>query len=89
MKVGDLARIKLRADPEMDRLYSGYVVKIERARPFSKLYYVTTDGINLQQNVSFNVWVHESELESITPADLRAAWTDSKRSGLIYEFRNQ
>lgn len=89
MKIGDLARIKLRADPEMDKLYSGYVVKIERARPFSKLYYVTTDGVNLRQKVSFNVWVHASELEAIAADDVLPAWTDSTRSGLVYEFRNQ
>lgn len=64
-KVGDLAVVRPLDDPEQKRLYSGYVVKVERVRASSRLALVTTDGVNLQQPASFSSWFHFSELDSI------------------------
>ena len=89
MKVGDLARIKRQDDPQSDRLYSGYIVQLLKVRPYSQLCYVTTEGVDLPQAVSFSVWVHASEIDILNPEDLGVAWTDSIRSKLIYDVRKR
>ena len=66
---GDYAVIRKLDDPELNRLYCGYTVRVIKVRPSSKLAYVTTDRVSFKQPASFNAWFHFSELDYL---DLKA-----------------